>query len=220
MNPHTRVTPQHLCLLPPQYICVLLLVFARPSAPRPREVAAIALAFSFAECGDYFLAEVDGHADYFITGVACNFFAHLGYISYSLMQGRPGRIHACVLAASLCVLAPYFGILIVPVLAPQGGAMIASCLLYMLVSCVSLACAIGAPLRGTPRVLYGLGIFIAVLSDTFISLAQFLGVGGVGAVVLPTYYLCQGCVTASLLERRELRPAGAQTCVMACKLPR
>lgn len=78
--------------------------------------------------------------------------------------------------------------------------------LYLLLSCVSLGAAVGAALRGAPRALYVLGMTLVVLSDTLISVDNFLGVHSAAGGVLPTYYLSQACIVASLMLRPELRP--------------
>jgi hypothetical protein len=71
-------------------------------------------------------------------------------------------------------------------------------LLYLLISCVTLAAALGR--RAPPRSwwLYAAGIALIVLSDTLIAFAEFLGQHRGDSLILPTYYLAHLCVTASV----------------------
>jgi uncharacterized membrane protein YhhN len=147
--------------------------------------------------GDYFLSSRKGHGHYFEAGIAGFFVAHLGYLSYALLNGR---LHRLALAILLLVFAPYFVLALSPVIGSRvlWGAV----LLYLLISCVSLAAAVGLKQPALAKGFYVTGIGLVVLSDTIISFNEFLGYRELNSLILPTYYLAHLTITTSLLLRR------------------
>ena len=126
-------------------------------------------AFVFSAIGDYFLSSRRGHEHYFVLGIAAFFVAHLGYLGFSLCNGRLDRITMAVLLAGYL---PYFVFALRPAIGDP--VLFAAVLLYLLISCVGLAAAAGLRLPPLGKWLYVFGIFMVVLSDTIISFSEFL----------------------------------------------
>jgi uncharacterized membrane protein YhhN len=182
-------------------LCALILAacFLRTASLPRREVWAVIAAFGMSMVGDYFLSNRKGHAQYFEAGIAGFFVAHLGYLSYALFNGRPHRL---ALAVLLVVFVPYF----IFSLSPAIGSRVlwVAVLLYLLISCISLAAAVGIKQPALVKGFYVAGIGLVVLSDTFISFNEFLHYRALNGLILPTYYLAHLTITTSLLLRRAI----------------
>ncbi len=152
-------------------------------------------AFVFSAIGDYFLSSRRGHEHYFVIGIAAFFVAHLGYLGFSLANGRLHRITMAVLLAGYL---PYFVFALRPAIGDP--ILFAAVLLYLLISCVGLAAAAGLRLPPLAKWLYVFGIFMVVLSDTIISFSEFLKFRDWNSWILPTYYLAHLTVTASVMS--------------------
>lgn len=157
-------------------------------------------AFGMSMVGDYFLSSRRGHAHYFEAGIAAFFVAHLGYLRYSLLNGRLNRLALVVL---MVVFVPYFGLALSPAI--QGAVLWVAVLLYLLISCVGLAAAAGLKQPPAVKGFYVSGIGLVVFSDTIISFNEFLHYRALIAWILPTYYLAHLTITTSILLRSELR---------------
>jgi hypothetical protein len=68
-----------------------------------------------------------------------------------------------------------------------------------MVSCLALSAAAGLTWTGASKILYVTGISLIVISDTAISLNEFLGIKAADRIVLPTYFPAHLAITASLL---------------------
>jgi uncharacterized membrane protein YhhN len=178
---------------------ILIVCVGRQVSTARRQVWAVVAAFGMSMVGDYFLSNRSGRAHYFEAGIAAFFVAHLGYLRYALAHGG---LHRRALVVLTVVFVPYFGLALSPAI--QNGVLWLAVLLYLLISCVALAAALG--LTQAPRVkgLYVLGIASIVFSDTLISFSEFLGWRALNVWILPTYYLAHLAITCSILLRTDL----------------
>lgn len=140
-----------------------------------------------------------GHAHYFEWGIAAFFVAHLGYLRYALANGGLSRR---ALGALLLVFVPYFGMALSPGI--ESWVLWTAVLLYLLISCVGLAAAIGLKQPALMKGLYLVGIGLIVFSDAVISLSEFVHYRALDSLILPTYYLAHLVITASILLRTDL----------------
>jgi len=74
---------------------------------------------------------------------------------------------------------------------------------YLLISCFSLGAAIGISDNTWFKGLYVLGIGLVLFSDTIIALREFAKFKELDFLILPTYYLAQISITASLMVRQR-----------------
>ncbi len=180
--------------------CALILFLAL----RPRlgqagaDVYFVIAAFLFSTAGDYFLSNKSGQALYFVIGIGLYLLAHLGYLGFAW---RNGRLHWPVLALLLLVFLPYYALLLYPAIADPVLSF--SVLAYLLISCLTLAVAAGLRLSQPPKGAYIFGVALIVLSDTIISLNEFLQYRQLNWLILPTYYLAHLSISYALLRRGE-----------------
>lgn len=183
-------------------LCALILmgILQRCPAGRRREIWSVITAFGMSMVGDYFLSSRRGQAHFFEAGIAAFFVAHLGYLRYSLLNGS---LHRLALAVLMVVFVPYFVLALSPAI--QGGVLWVAVLLYLLISCIGLAAAVGLKQPSVVRGFYVAGIGLVVFSDTIISFNEFLHYRALNAWILPTYYLAHLTITTSILLRPDLR---------------
>ena len=160
-----------------------------------RKVGWVLAAFAFSALGDYFLSTKGGRASLFVAGIGAYLVAHLGYLAFSLAKGNPNWLALAFLLAGYLT---YYAWRLRPAIA--SSALSLAVLLYLLVSCASLAAALGMRLAGLPKAWYVVGIALILLSDTFISFNEFLAYRQFNWLVLPTYYVAQISITASVLS--------------------
>lgn len=174
------------------------------SVLRQRQVGAwwIVAAFAFSFAGDYVLGHWGGGFTGFVSGVGLFLLAHLGYVAYCL---RLGRLSWWLFALLVFVFGLYYWLL----LRPAIGDVVTSVavLAYILISCLSMAAAVGlrdGRLAHEPltRALYIIGIGCLLFSDLLIAQKRFLHDGTLYPLMMPTYFASQLFVTASLLQRR------------------
>ena len=182
------------------YACEVSLHAGRNTTPSLRSstlFVAAALLLSF--LGDYMLGPWGGSFLGFVCGVALFLLAHLGYVAFCLCHGRVNWVWLAVLAAVFG--AGYYGVL----LRPRIGDAVTNCavLAYILVSCLSMAAALGLDKRdarnGHPRFLFAAGIACLLISDLLIAQRRFLGDATLYALMMPTYFASQLLATASIL---------------------
>jgi len=185
-------------------ICALILVAFLRGSPRIERpgVWAVIAAFGMSMVGDFFLSNRPGHAHYFEAGIAAFFLAHLGYLRYALLNGALNRLALAVLLAGFV---PYFGLALAPAISDRG--LWVAVLLYLLISCVGLAAALGLKQPARVKGFYVVGIGLVVFSDTIISFNEFLRYRGLNGWILPTYYLAHLAITSSILLRSNPCPA-------------
>jgi uncharacterized membrane protein YhhN len=189
----------------PGLCAMILLVCVRRGTPAlRRQVWAVIAAFGMSMVGDYFLSSRSGRAHYFEAGIAAFFVAHLGYLRYALANGG---LHGRALAMLLAAFVPYFGLALSPAIESWG--LWLAVLLYLLISCVVLAAAVGRRQSPWVKGLYVGGIALIVFSDTVISFSEFLRWRGLNTWILPTYYLAHLAITSSMILDQSHAGVGA-----------
>jgi len=68
-------------------ILILIFIYFKKLKHSP-DVWMIIGAFLFSIAGDWFLSNMKGDSGMFITGIALFFVAHVGYLSFALMNGK------------------------------------------------------------------------------------------------------------------------------------
>jgi uncharacterized membrane protein YhhN len=179
--------------VPLSCVLLLLLVSSRKAADR-RAIAPVIGALLFSAIGDYFLSNKLDSATYFVIGIAAFFVAHIGYLSFSL---KTGRLQRSALVSLLCGYLAYFVWYLFPSI--DDSVLSVAVLAYLLISCFALAAALGMQTTGAAKWLYVLGILLIVVSDTFISLNEFLSYRALNFLILPTYYLAHLAITLALI---------------------
>jgi uncharacterized membrane protein YhhN len=155
----------------------------------------VIVAFLFSIGGDWFLSNKQEHGWMFMAGIAMFFFAHMGYLVYALKNGElSGNFLIGLLAGYLA----FFFLWLSPGIAGLG--MKAAALFYLVISCFSLAAAMGIKkLTSLAKWSYVAGIILILFSDTIIAFKEFTLFQTVNFLILPTYYLAQLCITFSLM---------------------
>jgi hypothetical protein len=75
----------------------------------------------------------------------------------------------------------------------------------LLISCFSVGSATGISDKSWFKWLYVFGIVMVLFSDTVISLREFVKYNELDFLILPTYYLAQISIVASLIFRKYNR---------------
>ena len=178
-------------------ILILLYLYGK-QLKQSKDVWAIVGAFLFSIGGDWFLSNRNGEMLMFIGGIALFFIAHVGYLTFALMNGRLNRIY------TLLILGIFFALFFL-ILYPgiENRILMLAAFFYLLISCFSLGAAIGISDHTWFKGLYVFGIGLVLFSDTAISLREFAKFKELDFLILPTYYLAQISITASLMVRQR-----------------
>ncbi len=180
--------------------CLAIVLILSLHRPKLAAVGWVIAAFAFSFAGDYVLGHWGGSFEGFVCGVGLFLLAHLGYVVYSL---RCGRMQWWLLAILVVVFGAYFVLLLRPAIGDDVTRL--AVLAYILVSCLSMAAAVGIgksfeAYDRFARGLYIAGIFSLLFSDLLIAQKRFLHDGTLYALMMPTYFLSQLLVTAALLR--------------------
>lgn len=162
---------------------------------RNAAVLAVAGALAASAVGDWLLSTKGEKPGRFVPGIQAFLVAHVGYIIYSGLSG--GRPEWITLAAAAAAYLLYFFAVLTKRVRPLGLA--ASALAYLLVSCVALSMAVALPSTPAIRALFISGVALILFSDTVISFVEFLGWKRWSPLILPTYYLAQLSLVASVM---------------------
>jgi uncharacterized membrane protein YhhN len=186
--------------------CALLLVAVAGNSQRKQMVIIpVAFAFGASAVGDYFLSNKLDSATYFVWGIAAFFIAHLGYLAYSI---KVGQLHWRSLWLLWLGYLIYFILYLYPAI--DSPVLSLSVLIYLLISCVVLSAALGMQTGGVNKWGFALGVVLIVVSDTLISLNEFLQCRQFNSLILPTYYLAHLSISLSLMSRlAEIDSRGA-----------
>jgi uncharacterized membrane protein YhhN len=131
----------------------------------------------------------------FVCGIALFFVAHAGFLAFCL---KNGKIRFPLLGALLAGYSIFFVGKLLPAI--PDAILLTAVLLYMLISCFSLAAAPGLRLPLLSRWLFTAGIACIVFSDTLIACCEFLHVCGLyHLLMMPTYYAAHILVTAAVI---------------------
>ncbi|MDM9632244.1 lysoplasmalogenase [Robiginitalea aurantiaca] len=153
-------------------------------------------AFVFSIVGDFFLSTRDGDTMRFVYGIFFFLLAHIGYLNYSLYQGK---IHWGVTALFCGGYLIFFFTSLYPAI--SDVVLLWAALAYLFVSCFSLGTAWGIRLSGWAKRWYVFGIVLILFSDTLIAIAEFMANDRWDFLVLPTYYLAHIVITWSIWQR-------------------
>ena len=152
-------------------------------------------AFVFSIGGDWFLSTRNGETDRFVIGIALFFVAHIGYLTYALLNGKMKRNFTVGFTFVFLV---YYALVLYPAI--DEMVLNIAVLVYLLISCLSFGIAVGFEGDELARRAYIFGIFLVLFSDTIISIKEFVGVAEVDWLILPTYYLAHIAVTFSMIS--------------------
>jgi uncharacterized membrane protein YhhN len=183
--------------------CLLVAVGVSLRSKRS-SVMIVALAFLFSIGGDAMMVTSSSANLHFLYGVALFFVAHLCYITFCLRHGGVNRPWLFVLTALFLV---YYCAALLPAI--TGMVIRIAVLLYILVSCMSLAAARGLACGKLFRTLFLTGIACLAISDTLISAHSFLNVDILYFLMLPLYFASQIFVCAALLSSSQQEGEGA-----------
>ena len=179
-------------------IIVLALLNQRKTKPS-KDVWMIIAAFLFSIAGDWFLSHSNNDTIMFSKGIALFFFAHIGYLSFALLNGKIKWLTTSIL---LVVFLLYFFVLLYPTF--DDTVLMLASLIYLFISCLSFGASLGIKGDSVVKWTYVFGIFLVLFSDTIISLTDFLGYKSIVFLILPTYYLAHIVITFSLMRKINL----------------
>ena len=173
--------------------CTTLLC-ALSAAGAPRWV--IAAGFLASVTGDWFLVHQQPGGNRFLYGVIFFFIAHCLF-SVSAAMRFCFNVPALAVAA---LLATGYGLyMYIRILPRVDAGLRLPLVMYMLVSIVSLWCAMSMAGKAHVRLVYIVGIASIVFSDTMIAENIYMESGLAGRLVHPTYYFCHLMVALSAL---------------------
>jgi len=176
---------------------ILLMILYSGKLKSARDVWMIMIAFLFSIGGDWFLSNRHGDISMFVAGIGLFLLAHVGYLSYGLMNGRLNRAFTFILLAAYLL---FFFLKLYPSI--EDRVLMFAALVYTMISCFSLGAAAGIRRNSVEKWIYFFGIFMVLFSDTIIALREFASGDGLKFLILPTYYLAQISVTLSLMMKR------------------
>ena len=153
-------------------------------------------AFLFSIGGDWFLSNRHGETGMFVAGIALFFFAHVGYLSFALMNGRINKVFTIILLVGY--LAFFFLKLFSSI---EDKVLMTAALIYLLISCFSLGAATGIKAEPIVKWAYVFGIMMVLFSDTIIAFREFAAYKQLSFLILPTYYLAQISITFAVMRK-------------------
>lgn len=152
-------------------------------------------AFVFSIGGDWFLSTRNGETERFVIGIALFFVAHIGYLTYALLNGKIRRNFTVGFTLVFLI---YYALVLYPAI--DEVVLNIAVLIYLLISCLSFGIAVGFQGDELAKRAYIFGIFLVLFSDTIISIKEFVGIHEVDWLILPTYYLAHIAVTFSMIS--------------------
>lgn len=185
---------------------LIILLLSSRKAFRTPDLWLVAGAFVFSIIGDYFLSHRNGVLMMFVYGIFFFFLAHLGYLAYSLFNGKIKWLLTGVLCAGYIIF--FFTALYENIADPL---LMWAALAYLFVSCFSLGAAWGLSQNVWVKWGYITGIGLILFSDTLIAFREFMEYGRWDFLVLPTYYLAHIVITWSVWKSATQKGAAAPT---------
>lgn len=175
------------------FSCIVILCIVYDVKKR-KEIWIFIAALLFSTIGDWFLSHRKGISIRFIYGIICFFVAHLGYLWFSLKNGKINKWVLYIISVAYLV---FFFLLIYPHI--DDKILIAAVLGYLLISCVSFAAATGIRFPVLSKCLYVAGLSSILFSDTIIAFREFAGINELNFLIMPTYYLSHILMTLALI---------------------
>lgn len=176
---------------------LIILLFYFNELRNRKDVWMIIAAFLFSIGGDWFLSHKHGDAGMFVAGIALFFVAHVGYLSYALLNGRIKWLFTAILLVGYLL---FFALKLYPGI--EDKTLMIAALIYLLISCFSLGAASGLQAETWEKWAYIFGIFLILFSDTIIAFREFIGYKELDFLILPTYYIAHISITFSLMRRK------------------
>lgn len=177
---------------------VLIIVFIYfKQLLQKKDIWMIVLAFIFSIIGDWFLSNMHGNPNLFVTGILFFLLAHVGYLTYALLNGRIKYVFTGIVLVGYLV---FFFVSLYPSI--KIVTLMWAALIYLIISCFSFGSALGIKGNGGSKWLYVFGIFLILFSDTIIAFKEFASYHDLDYLILPTYYLAHLSITASLISKR------------------
>ena len=173
--------------------CCAILLFA-PDRKIRYTIWFVVAAFLFSIAGDWFLSHRNGLLIRFVIGIGLFFMGHIEYFIFCV---RNGKIKYPFLFFLLIGYLLFFYHVLYPSI--NDNMLLMAALLYLVISCFSLAAATGLKLAPITCWLFSIGIALLIFSDTLIALSEFAGYQTFYYLMLPTYYGSQIVITLSLL---------------------
>ncbi len=177
-------------------ILIILFVYFKQLSKR-LDVWMIVLAFLFSIIGDWFLSNMHGNPNIFVTGIVFFFLAHIGYLTYALLNGKLNYLFTGIVLAGYLV---FFFFCLYPSI--KLIVLMWAALIYLIISCFSFGAALGIRGKDFSKGLYVFGIFLVLFSDTIIAFKEFASYQDLNFLILPTYYLAHISIIASLMCKR------------------
>lgn len=173
--------------------CVaLLLLSGQPMALLP-----LILSLLISIVGDYFMAHQQQSSSFYLYGMIGFFLAHACLLWYMF-----GRLEISwwmpVVAGALAI---GYGLYLAMRILPNVTDLvmrIAMCA-YASILVLAFAFALGFGVALLPRVLFALGVFSILFSDTVIAECDFAGEDRLSKLIMPSYFACHLLITASAL---------------------
>ncbi|MDR2036985.1 MAG: lysoplasmalogenase [Bacteroidales bacterium] len=175
---------------------IIVLVF--PEEEVKTSAWLIALSFLISIAGDWMLGHRANFPDRFIYGIGLYFLAHIGYLSFCI---RNGRVNILLLALSLVGYGIFFMLKLKPAI--SDDLLLISVLLYLIISCCTLAASLELSLSPTSRWLFFIGILSLVFSDTLIALHEFVRNDTLYFLMMPTFYASHIFITAAMMRKNN-----------------
>ena len=177
--------------------CAIILWFMSEHGSN-RSIRWVMAALLVSIAGDWFMSHSGGVPVRFLYGVGLFFVAHICFLCFCLKNGSVNRYWLVTLLAAYLT---FFFIALMPFLWSKSVILLVAVLLYLLISCLSLAAAAGLRLSTAIRWIFTFGIALLVFSDTIIALKDFAGYPQLRYLILPTYFLSHVFVTAALIRK-------------------
>ena len=172
--------------------CILCLTYGKKIT---KDVWIIVLAFMFSILGGWFLSNRRGMEIRFIYGILYYFIAHMGFLWFSL---KNGKINKWILCGTTTAYLIFYVFMLNPSI--ESKVLTLAVLFYLLISCISIAAAIGNNMPTVSKWLFASGIFSLLFSDTLIAFYEFLGHQDLYLLLMmPTYFLSHILITFALL---------------------
>lgn len=183
--------------------CIVIIALAyRRRMRASADIFYIIGAFVFSMGGDWFLVNKGDSFVMFAAGIGLYFFAHLCYLIFALINGK---IHKVSLIGLLVIYLAFYVFILYPAIDEKILSVFS--LVYLLISCASVAAAAGISLYKPSKWAYLAGIIFILLSDTIIAFKEFLAYDELNFLILPTYYAAHICITFALVGRTKKVPA-------------
>jgi len=176
-------------------ICVLTVLLLSKDS---RVLWFLVAAFCLSIVGDLFLRDVNSDMD-FILGILFFFLAHIGFLIYAMKRAKLSWPLFAVITVPFLI---FYFIGLVPSPGLSGNIPLSvAALCYLLVSCLSFSVALSGAIRmpkSPARWVFAAGIASLLISDTFLSIVDFIKYTNVAPQIMRLYYLSHVLVALSV----------------------